>query len=152
MLRESLAASRALGDEHGFAPTTEAMLSHALYMAGDLDAAEETASASKEHSAPADIINFIMADWVLALVRMERGDLDEAKALARTAVREAYVTDVPVCRAEADYALAIVLSAAGEREEAREAAGRALALYEQKGDETAAGPVRTLLAKLAHSE
>jgi class 3 adenylate cyclase/tetratricopeptide (TPR) repeat protein len=148
MLRESLADLHALGDEHGFAPTTQAMLAQALFEAGELDDAVQNAVEAKRSSGPDDVINFVLADVVLALAGAVRGELDHAEELARAAVEQASHTDFVVSRAEARFALATVLAAADRRDEAREAATQALALYEQKGDRAPAGRVRRLIAEL----
>ena len=67
------------------------------------------------------------------MVLADRGELEEAEELARSAVEYAFRTDFPLTRADALAARARVLRRAGRETEADEAVARAVAFYEAKG-------------------
>ena len=95
----------------------------ALHAAGEPDEAERAAFAAEEMSAPDDFINFAVIRSARALVLADRGELEEAEELARSAVEYAFRTDFPLTRADALAALARVLRRADREEEADEFAG-----------------------------
>jgi tetratricopeptide (TPR) repeat protein len=133
-LEESVRELEELG-ELGFRSTSLAYLAQAYYAGGEPEAAERSALASEEISAPDDSINFAIGRAARASVLADRGELDGAEELARSAVEYAFRTDFPVTRADALAALARVLRAAGREREAAEALAEAVTLYEAKGAE-----------------
>jgi hypothetical protein len=68
-----------------------------------------------------------------ALVLADRGELEQAEELGRSAVEYAFRTDFPLTRAEALAALARVLRDSDREAEAEASLGQAVALYEAKG-------------------
>jgi tetratricopeptide (TPR) repeat protein len=147
LLRSSYDALHAMG-ERSFLSTVSAMLAQALYGIGDAEAAERAALESEELSGTTDAINFAMARGVLARIHADRGELDRAEALARSAVEYAESTDFPQMRGDAQQALARVLIAAGKREAAASALSLAITIYEGKGDRVRARRTRALAAEL----
>jgi class 3 adenylate cyclase/tetratricopeptide (TPR) repeat protein len=131
-LRRSVRELEELG-EQGFRSTSLAYLAVSLQAAGEPDEAERAAFAAEEISAPDDFINFALGRTARALVLAERGALDEAEELARSAVEYAFRTDFPLTRADALAALSRVLRSTGRKAEAEEALTRAVELYESKG-------------------
>jgi class 3 adenylate cyclase/tetratricopeptide (TPR) repeat protein len=131
-LRRSVRELEELG-ERGFRSTSLAHLAVALHAAGEPDEAKQAAFAAEEISAPDDFINFALSRSARALVLADRGELEEAEELARSAVDYAFRTDFPLTRADALAALARVLRRADRETEAEEVVARAVALYEGKG-------------------
>lgn len=84
-----------------------------------------------------------------AVILARRGDLERAEQLATEAVAMADRSEQPDTRAESRMDLAEVLRLAGRPAEAAVWAREALALYEAKGNQVAAGKVRSLLAALS---
>jgi tetratricopeptide (TPR) repeat protein len=132
--RRSVRELEELG-EQGFRSTSLAYLALSLQAAGEPDEAEQAASASEEISAPDDWINFTLGRTARALVLAGRGELEEAEAVARSAVEHAFRTDFPLTTADALAALARVLRSAGREAEADETFTQAVGLYESKGAE-----------------
>lgn len=84
-----------------------------------------------------------------ALLLAQRGELEQAEALARTAVVAAETkTDSVWLQADTHADLAAVLERAGRIDEAREALERSLALWERKGCLPCAQRLREQLALL----
>jgi hypothetical protein len=77
-----------------------------------------------------------------------QGRLDEAEGLAQEAVTISEATDFLNTRADALVDLAHVHRRAGRLDEARTAAAKGLALYEEKGNQVAAERARADLAVL----
>ena len=139
-LRGSVRELEDLG-ERGFRPTSLAYLAVALHAAGEPDEAERAALAAEEMSAPDDVVNFALSRSARALVLADRGRLEEAEELARSAVEYAFRTDFPLPRADALAALARALRRAGRETEAEEAVARAVELYKAKGAGACVGRV-----------
>ena len=76
------------------------------------------------------------------------GDVQLAERLAREAVEIVDATDYLDQRGEARLALAMVVRATGRMDEATAEAGRALELFERKGNIVSAERARELLADL----
>jgi len=131
-LRLSVRELEELG-EHGFRSTSLAHLALALQAAGQPDEAERAAFEAEEISAPDDFINFAVGRSARALVLVDRGELEQAEELARSAVEYAFRTDFPLTRADALAALARVLRKSDREDEAEEVLAQAVALYEAKG-------------------
>ena len=82
----------------------------------------------------------------IALGRL--GEVEEALALTRDAVAQAWSTEYALLRAESQEALADVLQSAGNFAEAAEALERAIAEHESKGNIVSAGSDRQALVEL----
>lgn len=87
-------------------------------------------AAAATHDVPSQVL------WrsARAKVAARRGNLEEAEALAREAVRIAEPTDLLNTQGDAFSDLAEVLTVTGRREEALEALQQASARYESKGN------------------
>jgi Flp pilus assembly protein TadD len=84
-----------------------------------------------------------------ALLLSQRGELEQAEALARTAFATAETrTDTVWWQASTHEDLATVLERAGRIDEAREALERALAIWERKGCVPCAQQVRDRIDSL----
>jgi tetratricopeptide (TPR) repeat protein len=136
---------------HDRRSTQTAYLADALYRAGHLDEAEHMARQAEAEGAPDDIINAIIIPAVRARIRADRGDTDSAIELAELAVEAAYRTDHPCEHGNAELTLAHVLATAGRGPEAVNAANRALARYELKGDHTSAAKARNLIVSVTNA-
>ena len=132
LLRRAYDALLAIGDR-GFRSTATAYLAQALYATGAVDEAEAAALETEELSGRTDLMNFAMGRGVRARIEADRGELERAEELARSAVAYAFETDFPEIRADALLALAHVLRAAERHDEALEAVHQALAIYEARG-------------------
>jgi class 3 adenylate cyclase/tetratricopeptide (TPR) repeat protein len=145
------AAERALRDscelldrmgERGWLSTQAGELGHVLCTLGRHDEAEEWARKSRELGGSDDIMTQMIWRQVLARVRANRGQVEEAERLAREAVDYGERTDMLVARGAAHLDLAEVLEAGGRRDEALEEVVKALELFERKGDLPMVGQVR----------
>ena len=88
-----------------------------------------------------------------ALLLAQRGELEQAEALARTAVATAETrTDNVWWQASTHEDLATVLERAGRIDEAREALERALAIWERKGCLPCAERVREQIESLGRAQ
>jgi DNA-binding SARP family transcriptional activator len=123
---------RDLGDRT-FACGCADMLAEALYLQGAYDEAEGMTRASEELSGGGDITAEI--DWrsTRAKVLARRGELAEAFVLLDEAAELAVGIESPQVEGQKLMDRAEVLLLAGRLDEAVAAAGRALALFEQKG-------------------
>ncbi|HEV2895553.1 MAG TPA: adenylate/guanylate cyclase domain-containing protein, partial [Actinomycetota bacterium] len=109
-------------------------LSHVLHRLGRPEEALQVALASRAIAADDDL--FAQVRWRGAAARSlaGQGELAEAGRLAAEAVEIAEPTDVLSMRADALLDQAAVASAAGHRDDARQAAQAAIALYQAKGN------------------
>jgi class 3 adenylate cyclase/tetratricopeptide (TPR) repeat protein len=116
-----------------FAAAIAAARARVLCALGRYAEAEQLANEGRELSLQSDPL--VQAWWrqALALVHLERGELDEAERLARDAVAVAQKTDSLAAHGDAFYDLAEVLAAQHVREAAVAALNDALESYERKG-------------------
>jgi tetratricopeptide (TPR) repeat protein len=110
--------------------------------------AEQLANEGRDMGHASDAL--VQAGWrqALALIHVERGDLDEAERLAHEAVVVAQKTDAPAFHGDAFYDLADVFAAADGRAAAVAALNDALKCYERKGIIPLARRTRERLAAL----
>jgi tetratricopeptide (TPR) repeat protein len=95
----------------------------------------------------------VMAPSAEALLLAARGELEQAEALARTAVARAESeTDNVWFQASTNEDLATVLERAGRIDEAREALERWLAIWERKGCTPCTSRVREQIAALGRAK
>jgi class 3 adenylate cyclase/predicted ATPase len=134
--------------EHSYRSTCAVILARALYEDGRPEEAEREALAAEREGAAIDVINFAVARGVLARIHADRGQLQQAEEVARTAVAYAFETDIPKVRGDALSALGAVLIAAGRSAEGAQAFEDALVLYEHKGDLTDIAAARARLDDL----
>jgi ATP/maltotriose-dependent transcriptional regulator MalT len=120
--------------ESYFLPTMTALLSRLVRDQGRDDEAMRLSEAAESSAAEDDVDTQALWRLIRAPMLARSGRAEEGEALARAALELAMQTDAPVLQADALLALSEVLGAAGRREDALEAAERATALYEAKGD------------------
>ncbi|MFN2470368.1 MAG: adenylate/guanylate cyclase domain-containing protein [Gaiellaceae bacterium] len=143
-IRAALETHASMGEERTRGVFT-ALLVEALVAQGRDDEAIALAADMPERpTGELDEFGSRLAARALAAVRA--GAFEEAEQLAREAVVEFASTDLLWQRADTHMVLAEVLRSAGRKVEAREAAGAALALYEQKGHVLGAERARRALA------
>jgi tetratricopeptide (TPR) repeat protein len=134
--------------EHSYRSGCAVILAKALYEDGRPEEAEREAIAAEREGATVDVINFAVGRGVLARIHADRGHLERAEEVARSAVAYAFEADIPRVRGDALSALGEVLVAAGRPAEAAQAFQDALALYEHKGDLTEVAATRARLDDL----
>jgi class 3 adenylate cyclase len=144
-LRSSIEELDAMGDAT-FLPTAACWLAAVLYAAGRLDEAAEWSARGRQLSAPGDLVNFLTADAVDACLLARRGDHAAAADLAEKAVQAAEGTDFTFLRGFAFEHAAEVAALGGRDADAEMAYGRAIDIYEAKGDVANAARVRQRLA------
>ena len=115
------------------AATHKGMLARELCYLGRFDEAERLLEEARAVPPPGSGVR-VMAAAAEALLLAHRGELEQAEALARTAVATAETkTDTVWWQASTHEDLATVLERAGRIDEAREALERSLAIWERKG-------------------
>jgi tetratricopeptide (TPR) repeat protein len=129
---------------------TRDMVAMAVCAQGRLDEAEALARETEAANVRIEDI-VVQYPWrrVRAVALSARGEHVEAVRLAREAAAFFEGTDALCDQAETLLELASVLDAAGQIEEAREAAIRALTNYERKGNVVEAARARRALDELA---
>ena len=131
-----------------YASTVLIQLGMAKYGLGERAEAERLAVEGEELGAAEDTVNFSRGRRLRAFVAADRGDLEEAEALARDALAYAYRTDFPDEHGGAHEALGYVHAAAGRMDEARAEYVRAAEAWEQFDWIAKAARVRALLEEL----
>jgi len=132
-LRFALGVFEGAGERSGLS-TAAALLAHALYAGGQYAEAEQLSRASEEAAAADDVWSQIPWRSVRAKVLAQRGELEQAEALARDAVRLAAQTELLNMHGDALLDLGEVLRLAGRAGEAAEVAENAVRLYREKGN------------------
>jgi class 3 adenylate cyclase/tetratricopeptide (TPR) repeat protein len=146
VLRESCELLEEMGDR-GWLSTYAAYLGHALCSLCRWDEAGEWGEKSRALGGSDDIVTQMLWRQVLARVHGHRGESDDAERLAREAVELGGRTDMLVNRGIAHLDLAEVLGNA-DLSAAAEEAGKALDLFQRKGDLPMAEQARTRLDRL----
>jgi len=144
-LRTGYEPLEAMG-ELGVRSTLAAFLADALCAAGRYGEAEEFARVSEELAASDDLVPQIVWRCAKAKVLVQRGELDDAQALALEAEVLARQTDSADLLPTALESRADALSAAGRLDEAVPLLEEACALHERKGNVVAARRTVSLLA------
>jgi tetratricopeptide (TPR) repeat protein len=139
-----LAAAR----ETGALSTVAANLASVLYDAGEYEEAERLTYVSEEAGSGDDVVTQVGWRAARAIAVAGRGRLEEAETLARDALARALDTEYFLSITDAYLSLGEVLRLAGRLDEAREAMGEALAIFERKGLLLSADVVRTQIAGL----
>ena len=148
--REGLPELERLGDR-AHHPTLALMLADVLVLQGRYDEAESWCRTARETSGPDDLVNFVDLDLIEGFLRAQRGEHDDGAAQVRRGLALAETTDFFDVRGRGQEALAHTLVLAGKKGEAREAAERAVAIFEGKGDVPFAARARRLLDEVAVS-
>jgi class 3 adenylate cyclase/tetratricopeptide (TPR) repeat protein len=137
--------------ERGWLSTVAGLAAEALYRLGRDDEAWQLTETADEAGAPDDVITQMLIRQVRAKVLSRRGEHAEAERLGREAVAWGDPTDALAHKADSYRDLAIVLSAAGKRDEALSALAEARAFYEAKGHTVGVANVEELRAGLVAS-
>jgi tetratricopeptide (TPR) repeat protein len=134
--------------ETGFNSTMTALLAEALCDLERWDEAEAFVERSRAMGSPDDFAT--QGEWRMALarIRLARGRLEEALALADEALEIVAPTDYLSMRAEAHAIRGDILAALAQVDEARAELEQALRDFERKGSVPAAARVRDRLATL----
>jgi hypothetical protein len=133
--------------ERGYQSTVAALLAHALWALGRPDEAERFAAVAGDIGAEDDLSTQVAWRSASAKVLASRGLAQEAAARAREAVDLAERTDDVNMQADAWLDVSVVTALGGEADRAREAAARAEALYERKGNVVSAGRAHALAVR-----
>jgi tetratricopeptide (TPR) repeat protein len=130
------------------AATAKGMLARELCYLARFDEAERLLEEARAVPPPGSGVR-VMAAAAEALLLAQRGELEQAEALARTAVATAETkTDTVWWQAFTHEDLATVLERAGRIDETREALERSLAIWERKGYLPCAERVREQIQSL----
>ena len=133
------------------AATTKSRLARELCYLGRFDEAARLLDEARAVPPPGSGVR-VMAAAAEALLLADRGELDQAEALARTAVATARTrTDNVWWQADTHEDLGSVLERAGRLDEARDALEAAVAVWERKGCLPCAGRVRARLDSLGRA-
>lgn len=142
-LRPALERLAAAGEQANLA-SLAAQLAEALLRLGRPEEALAATEQSERASSGDDVHAQIAWRAARTKALAELGRSKEAEVVAREAVDLAGTTDSPLLAGDALLALAVALASGGATGESREAAARALRLYEAKGAVAAAARARPL--------
>jgi tetratricopeptide (TPR) repeat protein len=123
------------------------LLARVRLLRGRLDEAEELTRTVERVAAPDQADAQVKWRSIRAIAMARRGEPGEAERLAREAVYLAGKTDQLDARAEAHVDLAEVLLLGGRGREAAHELDRAIALFQEKGNEVGERTARRLLAR-----
>jgi tetratricopeptide (TPR) repeat protein len=120
-------------------------LADALYELGRFEEAGEWTEVAERHSAIDDLDARVLWMPVRAMILARSGSLEDADALARSAVRLAETTDALNRHAKALRRLGEILVLWGRIDAAQQAFNGAVSLYEVKGNLVGATRIRSLM-------
>jgi class 3 adenylate cyclase/tetratricopeptide (TPR) repeat protein len=151
--RAAEAALRGVADlerlgEQGWLSTVAGHGAEALYRLGRDEEAWRLTEKADEAGAADDVMTQMQIRQVRGKLLARRGELDEAERLAREAVVLGEPTDALEMKANSLHDLAIVLAAAGKRDEALAALDEAQSFFEQKGHTVGVASVEALRSEL----
>jgi len=126
-------------------------LARAVCAQGRFDEAEELARVREELARPLDVAAQVSWRSVRGACLAGRGELAEAEAVARDALRAVEQTDDLNRQARVLVDLAEIVARAGREDEASALRERALALFERRGNIVGAEGVRARLHERAQS-
>jgi class 3 adenylate cyclase/tetratricopeptide (TPR) repeat protein len=147
VLRTGIDELDALGDR-GFYSNVVCALAELLIDRGADDEAVGWLARARERMSASDLDCVSHSAALEGLLAARRGEHDEGERLGRSAVEMLAESDFFIVTATTRMLLARTLVECGKRDEARDAAAEALAIYEAKGDRPAAGWARDLLASI----
>ncbi len=147
MLGGGLAIAERIGDDAARARIA-AVLAHVLEDTGDYGEAVRLTEVAEQSAAPCDVTTRVRWRTARARALAHGGNLEQANALAREAVRLADQTDAVELRATALIELAEVLRLSGRRNEAMPLVRRALRAFARKGATVRAERAQRLLGEL----
>lgn len=137
--------------ESGYRSTVQALLSRVYELLGEHQAARNSISLSDDWSPLEDRVNYAITQSVRARLALDEGMIDEAERWARSAVEQAYLTDLILHQAKTKLELARILAVRDSAQEAMAAARSAHTLYEAKGDRSGAAEAKALIDQLSAS-
>ena len=137
--------------ERGWLSTVTCLGAEAAYRLGRDDEARRLAQEAGEIGAADDVITQMLILQVRAKLLSRRGEHEEAERLAREAVAWAEPTDAIASKADTYLDLAVVVAAAGKRDEALSALAEAQAFYAAKGHTVGLARVDELRSELGAS-
>jgi ATP/maltotriose-dependent transcriptional regulator MalT len=143
------AGYRQLEEMGGLGPQVNVgtMLARVRLLRGRLDEADELTRTCERLASPHQADAQVRWRSIRAIAVARRGEPGEAERLAREAVYQAGKTDQLDSRAEAHVDLAEVLLLGGRGREAEHELERAIALFQEKGNEVGERNARRLLAR-----
>ncbi len=144
---DGIAALDALG-ERGWLSTVAGITAEALYRLGRDDEAWQLTDRAEEAGAPDDVITQMLIRQVRAKLLSRGGEHVEAERLAREAVAWGEPTDALEYKANSLFDLAIILMAAGKRDEALSTLDEARPFYEEKGHTVGIARIEDLRSEL----
>jgi tetratricopeptide (TPR) repeat protein len=145
--RRSCELLEQLGDS-GYRSTATGQLAESLYVLGRQGEAEQATLVAEALSGGDDLVSQTTWRQVRAKLLAFSGDSAEGEQLAREAVSLVDQTDMVNLQAQTRVDLATVLTRAGRVDAAERELGRALQLYERKGNVVSAARARAALADL----
>jgi DNA-binding SARP family transcriptional activator len=134
--------------ENGYRSTVQALLARVHELLGDTEAARAAIALSDELSPPEDRVNYAITHAVRARLALSDGMAEAAERWGRSAVEQAFLTDLILYQARAQLELAGILAAIGRGRDALAAARAAHRLYEAKGDRPGAAEAALLVGRL----
>jgi len=134
--------------EKAYLSTITALLAVVLCALERYDEAEPYAAEARELGARDDLTTQLCSRCAEAEILASRGAIDEALLVIQAAQDLIDPTDYVTDRAAALRSRAKVEKAAGNNDQARATLTRAIELFEQKGNTSAAAHTRTLIAEL----
>ena len=146
----AVAALEELG-EHGWLSTVAGWAAEALYRLGRDDEAWAQTEKAEAAGAADDVITQMLIRQVRAKILARRGEHDEAERLVREALAFAEPTDMLDATGTAHLDFAVVLTAAGRREEAAVELAEARGLFAAKGNVVNVARVDRMLAEQSAS-
>ena len=149
-LRRGYDALEAMG-ERALLATVAAELARAVCAQGRFEESRQLTEVSEELARPLDVAARISWRTARATSIAGGGELEGAEVLARDALRAAEQTDDLNRQARVLVALADIVQLAGREAESTSMRGRALELYERKGNVVSAEKVRIALDERARS-
>jgi class 3 adenylate cyclase/tetratricopeptide (TPR) repeat protein len=133
-----------MGEKSQFS-TTAGLLARAVCDQGRLEEAQRYTLVSEEAASADDVASQVLWRATRARVLARQGDFEQADRLAREAVDLAEQTDWLDLQADSLVDLADVLRVAGRADQAEGALGRAIALYQAKGNTVSVARARERL-------
>jgi DNA-binding SARP family transcriptional activator len=148
VIRPAVEALQRMG-ERNLGAVAVALLGEALYRQHRYDEAMLATLMSEDASAPDDVAAQMAWRGLRAKILAIRGEHAAAERFARDAVSEGESTDFLSLRGDAHMDLAIVLISEDKKREALEQIGKAIMLFDQKGNAVSAETARVLRDNLA---
>lgn len=148
VIRPAVESLQRMG-ERSLGAVAASLLGEALYRQRKYDEAMLATLMSEDASAPDDVAAQMAWRGIRAKILAIRGEYALAERLARDAVAHGESTDFLSLRGDALMDLTIVLNTEDKKQEALEQVGKAITLFERKGNTVSAETARSLRDTLA---